>query len=134
MKQPSGYALLILLILVTACGSAKAGPAQVVEQAFTAFRQSDSNAINELMSEQGQANAAAYCGGAAINCLKSNYQSSQLKSSSTTVASQSDTAAEVVLRTTWSDLAGEFCQTYKLDKTDNGWRITYFDQPQNCPS
>lgn len=109
------------------------GPETIITQAFAAYQKGNSNTINDLMSEQGKTNAATFCGGAVINCLKSNYSGmGELKTSFTKVVSQTETAAEIELRTTWASVASELCQHYQLDKTDKGWRITLFDVPGPC--
>jgi hypothetical protein len=111
------------------------GPESIVGKAFDAFHENDSNGVNDVMSQQGLANAALYCGGAAINCLGQNYAGrGDTNGVSTELRSQLDTSAEVELRTTWSAIQGEYCQTYKLDKTDAGWRISFFDVPSLCTS
>lgn len=132
--------LSILLMVLIACsgvggGQAQDGPGDVVEQIFIAYQDGNSDAINGLMSEQGQANAAALCSGAAINCLQSNYpadKTGELESQEIEVVEENEHTATVRLRTVWSE-RGEKCQDFQLDSTDEGWRVTYFSSPRNCP-
>ena len=86
-----------------------------------------------MMSQQGLANAALYCQGAVMNCLERNYAGAGTATRvSTKILSKSDTTAKVELRTTWSSVKGERCQAYTVDKTDAGWRVTFFDPPEPC--
>jgi len=124
--------LLLFVLCLTSCGRFR-GPEWVVQKAFKAFQENDSNGVNQLMSQQGLANAALYCGGAAINCLRQNYAGGgEAKEIAAKLISESGGSAKVELRTTWSAMNGERCQTYSLDKTDDGWRITFFDAPTLC--
>jgi hypothetical protein len=85
------------------------------------------------MSAQGLANAALYCQGSAVHCLAQNYAGGgKTRSLSTMLLSKSDTTAQVELRTTWVELQGQICQTYTVDKTSAGWRITFFAPPSLC--
>lgn len=122
-----------LLFLVSCGGETKTGPEKIVEQVFSAYQEGNGNAINDLMSEQGRVNASVLCDGSVINCLNVNYRNAgELQDSRVEVKTQNENSADVILYTSWSD-GGEFCQVYNLDKTDNGWRITFFDEPKsNC--
>lgn len=132
--------LSILMVVLMACGGvgeelAQDGPGDAVEQVFAAYQDGNGDAINGLMSEQGQANAAALCSGAAINCLQSNYpadKTGELESQEIEVVEENEHTATVRLRTVWSE-RGEKCQDFQLDSTDEGWRITFFSSPRNCP-
>ena len=126
-----GCALLLAACYLVACARFS-GPEGAVRKAFNAFQANDSNAISELMSRQGLANAAVFCGGDTINCLRQNYaDNGRIESVVTKVLSESSSTAKVQLITTWADI-GKRCQTYTLDKTNHGWRITFFDVPTPC--
>lgn len=108
-------------------------PESIVTEAFSAFRQGNSFGVNTLMSAQGIANGATYCRGDATKCLRTNYaDAGEPRSIKARVLSKSDSAADIELRTIWSAVEGEQCQTYNLDKTKDGWRITFFDGPRLC--
>ena len=105
MKASNNRCLTVVLVgfvvLALAACSSPGTPKEVVERAFEVYRKGNSNAINNLMSEQGLSNASLYCGDAAITCLKSNYgNKGELISSYAEVTSETDTTAEVELHTT----------------------------------
>lgn len=110
-------------------------PESIVTDAFNAYRKGNSGGVSALMSEQGMSNSDIYCQGAAMNCLKSNYAGvGELKSIRTRALEKSDSEAKIVLQTIWliSGYENRRCQTYQLDMTKDGWRITFFDVPQTC--
>ncbi len=120
------------LMGILACGMAST-PDGTVTSAFKAFGKGDSEGINKLMSTQGLTNAAMFCGGATINCLRQNYAGAgEPKTVKAEVLKKNETAATVQLRTTWSTRNAELCQQFSLDKTNDGWRITFFDSPSSC--
>lgn len=127
--------LVVLMCLVFpafGCGNL-AGPGAIVKQAFSAFQAHNSNSLTALMSRQGLANAAVYCQGETINCLEMDYAGAgHAVTVSTKVISQSQSQAKVELRTTWSAVQGERCQAFTVDKTNSGWRVTFFAAPQLC--
>lgn len=133
MKQSCKFVVLVCLALAALGCSELSGPGAIVKKAFNAFQSHNSNSLTALMSRQGLANAALYCQGETINCLEMNYAGAgHALSVSTKIISQSQSQAKVELRTTWSAIQGEHCQTFTVDKTDSGWRITFFDTPQLC--
>lgn len=77
LRRKAAITLVWAVLLPLAACSRFSGPESVVRKAFDSYRANDSNAISELMSRQGLANAATYCGGNAINCLRANYAATE---------------------------------------------------------
>lgn len=130
--------LLFIVVLLTACGGEQAqvvGPDDTVHQFMEAFQQGNSDALSGLLSQQGRANAAAYCAGAVSNCLASNYPAGELEVVAVEIVEQSEYTATVQLRvSTGSGQAQqEKCQDYQIENTDDGdWLIAFFGPPQPC--
>lgn len=108
-------------------------PEGAVQQAFDAYASGNSDGVSEQLSPQGLANASLFCGGQASECLAQNYrQFGKSLSTGVSVSEKTDTSARVLLKTTWAGYPTALCQTYSVDRTKDGWKITYFDVPRNC--
>jgi len=135
------FGILLVAVATTglACTMFQPGPDAVVLAAFDAYTKTDSAKVADLMSDEGKRNADKKCSGSAVNCLNIDYGSlGKLQSRSATVMSKGETAAEVVLRTTWHRAhrsavqATPVCQVYQLDHTDKGWQIRFFEEARSC--
>ena len=125
--------LLIGAFALTLLGCSGGTPAGVVADAFTAYQSQNSGKLSDLMSPQGRANAALLCGGAAINCLQSNYaRAGSVRLKKTFVSKETSTATSVILMTEWGSDGKTRCQAFTVDKVSEGWRISFFDSPKLC--
>ncbi len=130
--------LLVGMMMVTAaCGGGRdnSTPSEVVATAFQAFQEGDNEGLNMLMSEQGLSNAVNYCGGEAIDCLLINYPEAggEMTAYAAQLLEEGKETARVRLQTTWATW-GTRCQSYQLDMTEEGWRISFFSEADKCPA
>lgn len=108
-------------------------PEGTVLRAFHAFLWGDSCSVNLELSPQGHTSAAVFCDGHTVTCLSENYgQLGTALTEDAIVVHQTDTAARVVLKSTWENHAEPLCQEYALNHTPAGWRISYIDNPRQC--
>ena len=133
----------ILIVVVATsglgCSVLQPGPDAVVLAAFDAYMEADSAKVADLMSDAGKRNVDQNCRGSAVNCLYNFYGSrGRFHSRSAILTSKGNTAAEVVLKTTWELAhrgtvhATSVCQVYQLEHTDKVWRIRFFEPPRSC--
>ena len=130
-------ALALGLALMVACRPdyRQLSPTMVVSKAFMAYRDADLATFNALISTTGEKWAEAHCRyGEPIQCLVRQYDGAQhLILYSTEQLTQTETAAEVILRSSWSVLPEKYyCQNFTLEKTDVGWKIVSMEPPQPC--
>lgn len=140
MKIWNVLALVMMLTIILACNFISAPlkpdtPKNSVEQVFQAYLDGKPDKVTDWMSDEGKTLAVMFCDKAlAIECLVSNYQGKgEIKSFFSTLKEmKSAESASVILHTKWSNLEEELCQQYELVKSDEGWRVAYFDSPTTC--
>lgn len=124
---------MMAVLALAACSTLATSPAATVKDAFVALQSGNTDGFEAAFGPD-PALSPGFCSGSVVQCVSRMYASGGvLYSTDAVLLSRTGGAADVELRTSWSGSRLPRCQVFKLVQYEEGWRITTFLPPQDCP-